>query len=74
VASGKTVKIWREGNRLMQEAPTGTVFEFIPESETTFFTQFIDATFALVGDDNGKATEFIVRESGGDPSTFRRVR
>jgi hypothetical protein len=74
IASGKIVRIWRDGSHLMQEAPTGAIFEFIPESETTFFGKFVDASFAFAGNANGVATELIVREGGGDEAIFRRVK
>jgi len=73
-SSGKSIQLWLDGNHLMQKAPTGRVFEFIPESDATFFGKFIDASFIFIRDEKGVATELVIREGAGDESVWRRTK
>ncbi|MDQ3013107.1 MAG: serine hydrolase [Acidobacteriota bacterium] len=59
-----TIKISRDGDRLMA-TPTGQPpAELFPESETKFFLKVVDAQISFVKDDKGAVTHLILHQGG----------
>jgi CubicO group peptidase (beta-lactamase class C family) len=69
----KSFSITREGDRLMAQ-PTGQgKRQILPESETEFFVEGVDAKLTFVKDDKGKVTHMMLRQGKNDPERANRV-
>jgi CubicO group peptidase (beta-lactamase class C family) len=65
-APGIAVKIFQEGGKLWEQAPSQARAELLAESETTFFVQGSEALFLFVKDASGKVTHLTLRQGGFD--------
>jgi CubicO group peptidase (beta-lactamase class C family) len=60
------ITITTENNRIFAEFPGQDKFEIYPESEMIFFLKTFDAQITFIKNEQGKVTEFIWHQAGGD--------
>ncbi len=63
--------VTREGDRLFCQATGQGKNEILPESETRFFLQVVDAQLTFVKDERGAVTQLILHQGGRDQRASR---
>jgi hypothetical protein len=58
--------IYREGDKLWEQATGQPREELLAESETTFFLKGLEATFTLAKDASGTVTHLVLHQNGAD--------
>ncbi len=66
VSPSFTVKIFKEGEKLITQATGQPAFEIFPESEDKFFLKVVDARLTFKRDDKGAVTGLIIHQGGRD--------
>ncbi|HKZ02582.1 MAG TPA: serine hydrolase [Pyrinomonadaceae bacterium] len=61
-----TVKIFKEGAKLMTQATGQPVFELFPEAEDKFFLKVVNARVSFIKDDKGQISGLIIHQGGRD--------
>jgi hypothetical protein len=59
--NGLELIVTKSGNRLFVRDPLHPEMEFFPESETTFFSKFVESTITFARDKKGVVTRLILR-------------
>jgi CubicO group peptidase (beta-lactamase class C family) len=59
-----TVKVYKEGDKLMTQATGQPVFELLPEGESEFFVQVVNAKVTFNRDDKGTVTGLVIQQGG----------
>lgn len=61
-----TVKVYKEGVKLMTQATGQPAFELFPEGENKFFLQVVNAKVTFNRDDKGAVTSLVIHQGGRD--------
>jgi len=61
-----TVKVYKEGDKLMTQATGQPAFELFPESENKFFLRVVNAKVTFTRDEKGTVTGLIIHQGGRD--------
>ncbi|MGI8897032.1 MAG: serine hydrolase [Pyrinomonadaceae bacterium] len=61
-----TVKVYKEGDKLMTQATGQPAFELFPEGENKFFLRVVNAKVTFIRDDKGTVTGLIIHQGGLD--------
>jgi hypothetical protein len=64
LAPGSVFTIRREGDRLLARLTGQSFMEILPESETEFFYNVVDAQITFVKDDQGRVISLILHQNG----------
>jgi CubicO group peptidase (beta-lactamase class C family) len=67
----RVMTISREGDHLFAQPTNQPKLEFLPESETDFFSETPDAQISFVKDENGKVTHMVIHLGGRDMKAKR---
>ncbi len=65
------IKITKQDDRLIAQAPEQAEFQLFPESETKFFLTVQEGNFTFVKDESGKVTHILLQPSG---STAKKIK
>lgn len=74
LASGRVVKILREGDTLWLQPPNQTRIALLAESETSFFPEGINTRFTFAKDDSGRVTRLLILYADGDQQEAQKIR
>ncbi|MCA1600915.1 MAG: serine hydrolase [Acidobacteria bacterium] len=66
VTPTSTVKVYKEGDKLMTQATGQPAFELFPESENKFFLRVVNAKVTFTRDGKGAVTGLIIHQGGRD--------
>jgi CubicO group peptidase (beta-lactamase class C family) len=61
-----TVKVFKEGTRLMTQATGQPVFELFPDAEDKFFLKAVKAKVTFTKDDKGQVSGLLIHQGGRD--------
>ncbi len=61
---GRSIRVYKEGNRILAEFEDQGTAELLPESETRFFIREADVGISFIKDDTGKVTRLIIHQTG----------
>jgi tetratricopeptide (TPR) repeat protein len=61
-----TVKIFKEGTKLMTQATGQPVFELFPEAEDKFYLKVVNAKVSFIKDDKGQISGLVIHQGGRD--------
>jgi tetratricopeptide (TPR) repeat protein len=61
-----TVKVFKEGVKLMTQATGQPAFELFPEAEDQFFLKVVEAKVTFKKDDKGVVTGLVIHQGGRD--------
>lgn len=61
-----TVKVFKEGDKLMTQATGQPAAELFPEAENRFFLRVVDAKVTFIRDEKGQVTGLIIHQGGRD--------
>jgi hypothetical protein len=67
-ASGQTLTVTRDDNRLFARLTGQQNVQVFPESDTDFFYKVVDAQLTFVKDSTGAVTSVILHQNGHDQS------
>ena len=68
-----SIKVTREGKRLLAQVSGQPALELFAESETEFFLRVVDAQITFVKDDSGAVIKLILHQGGHNMEARRRV-
>lgn len=61
-----TIKVYKEGEKLMTQATGQPPFELFPEGENKFFLRVVNAKVTFTRDDKGAVTGLVIHQGGRD--------
>ena len=64
IAAGPHVIIKREGDQLFAETPGRNTVELVPQSETEFVVEILDARVTFLRGDDGAVDRFLLLQAG----------
>jgi len=73
VSPSFTVKVYKEGEKLMTQATGQPAIELVPEGENKFFIQVVNAKVTFTKDDKGTVTGLIINQ-GGRETTAKKIK
>ncbi|MBI3207556.1 MAG: serine hydrolase [Candidatus Solibacter usitatus] len=59
-----SIRVYREGNRFLTQAPNQPPSEIFPETPNSFFLKVVEAQITFERDAGGKVTQMILRQGG----------
>ncbi|MGA2183808.1 MAG: serine hydrolase [Bryobacteraceae bacterium] len=71
LAPAFTIKVTRDGNRLLAQATNQPAFEIFAEKENEFFYKVVDAQITFVVDSAGRTTHLVLHQNGQDMKAVR---
>jgi CubicO group peptidase (beta-lactamase class C family) len=66
-----SIRVFRQGKKLMAQATNQPAFGIFAESETKFFLKVVDAQITFTKDDSGTVSELILHQGGRDQKATR---
>ncbi|HLJ45175.1 MAG TPA: serine hydrolase [Bryobacteraceae bacterium] len=73
LAPNVTIKVTRDGKRMLAQVSGQAPIELFAESETDFFLRAVDAQIQFVKDDSGAVTKLILHQGGQNMEARRRA-